>query len=1028
MKFFKKSQITLFIIIAIVVVVLFSVMMIVFTRLGSQQIRTARTVVTEVDASFNHFNSYIDSCLSSALDDGLYILGRQGGFFYENQPGSTVDFQIYSAPSTTCFNSGDFNITYINDHRIDSNIITGSGYPCIRDDALGWPSSLNYLQYPNCTRIFSHNMRGIDLLPFGRYQEIRNHSIRNLKVPLCSEEQNLDLSNSSHQLIQQICVPSPFEDRNKYSIQNQLENYIEFRLEQCYDEVLEYITDEIDAEVSYKGDFNVSIFYGEKYTAATLNFPLVLNFSRIDATSKSFDYYAQSPVRLKNIYALLYGDNIHVGSIDRLSYSLIRNGIIDHDVFNLTYDIELDSFDFLNRFRMFNLSIERCYDEYGSVVRILDEESIIYGRPYEYLIRMWNRRPALNTIKITPTNLYDIYTYEGSSLIIFPLAFDLDDEGKAGYELKYDYIIPESDEWYWRKDYFYNNSLYLYGEYDELKCIHPKYGITKNRCTIIELNESDIGSHNLRVKVTDFGGEEDWQDLKIFVDQKPNLTYVIENIYNIPPVFSFGGSKRYITSLEDPFIINTSESTFSLGLAFTNYLTWQDKYYDPPIIDNDINFPSSWEFNDLRNNFINSYNLYPGRFRIDDNVIIYPSYSNYSLYSFWSEFVNKSNEVNNRFNFANNYEVIGYLNDFQDYFDIYNLNYKLGYPFKRSQDALTTINLTYFRHGSAVESRDVDIFVAECIPYRSNTPSYPYNLLRILDEDRNINPYYGNHTCCSAGYDDINHYDEVGFDPNQWSYKPEGTECYNLFEIGTYADFMLTDLSNISSDIFKKLNDSFDVFKPETGVISPNLEDFDRYVRELRGVCSGDRGNICIPETFSILRIPYCGDKKPDSYNSYSSYFTEFGSFFLNWKVRDTMSDFIEPYYGNVFYTGDLCVCGNKTTGQPIIINTSNSWDNPDKDLLDLYCCFEDESRPPVLKDKPCVLEDCAIFDVTESWTNNRITDTIFTPGSKSPRPYCQCGDYVVNVDESWGKFCCNQNGIVWEVTDSCTNLEIIHQ
>jgi hypothetical protein len=983
MKYFKKSQITLFIIVAIVIIVLFAVTFIVSSRIGREQFNTARIRISDVDTSLNQFNSYIETCLSNALDEGLYILGRQGGFFFENQKGSVIDFIINATPSLGCFNiSDDYNITYIIDSRVSPLMISGSGYPCLRNDVgAEWGSSL---KGEDCIRNYSHYMPNIDQLPWGSYQRIFNGPITDLKVPLCSVEQTV---NQAGVLIP-TCRPSDFSSLNKYSIQNQLEVYIRYKLDECYDEALGFITDYLEAEVAHKGEFDVSVIFGDSHTAVSLDFPLVLEFPKTESISKSFQFYTQSNVRFKTIYYLLYGGNIFFANplTGLFSRNIAREGIIDYDIFNLTYDIEQDSLAMLNRLNIFNISIERCYDEEGSIIRIQDKSSDLFTKPYEYFIRIPNRRPTLDRVKQNPSGNYDIFTYEGTTLIIAPLAFDLDDGGKIDQELIYTYSLSPFDNWIWRQDYFHNNSLYLTGRDDKYECVHPKYGVTKFRCTRIELNNSDVGNHSITVMVEDSNGLQDSQRVRLMVDNEINLSYTIENIYGLGPTLALGSSPRYIVSREDPFILNVSGSKFSLGEHFTNYLKWEDKSYEPPIVDSMLNIPSINLFFNQRRDFRNAY---PYSFFTDDLIITHPGYSLYTSYTLWASFEDKVKEINNRFNSGtvNNEDVVGYINYLQSYFDIFNINYRLGYPFLPTFNGFSRIEVTYFRQGFPVETLASDIFVAECIPYRSETPIFPYNLLRTLNENRNINPYLGNHTCCDVGFNPSN--------PREWRYKPEGTICYSSFEIETYYDFMENPLTNISKNLFASLNTfpNYDKFKPLSGVIEPIFPFFDRYIRELIGTCTGDRGNICKPEVFSILKLPYCGDRRPTPFLS--------GLWDTNWQVKDTG---IYSFYEG-FYNDGLCVCGNSINGEPMILNTSNSWLNSDKDL---YCCFSDINLPPIISDLPCELQSC--FEHT-IWYRGNIGRTTFN-NPKQPGPYCKCGDEILNVNTDPNLYCCKANSL----------------
>jgi hypothetical protein len=87
---FKKSQVTVFIIIAIVIIVMFGVgyyvMIARITEKGEEQILRQQISAEKIDP----LKDYITSCFNLAAADGLELLGKQGGYIYKSQ-GGTID-------------------------------------------------------------------------------------------------------------------------------------------------------------------------------------------------------------------------------------------------------------------------------------------------------------------------------------------------------------------------------------------------------------------------------------------------------------------------------------------------------------------------------------------------------------------------------------------------------------------------------------------------------------------------------------------------------------------------------------------------------------------------------------------------------------------------------------------------------------------------------------------------------------------------------------------------------------------------
>ena len=84
----KKSQITMFIILGIVILSLFGFMYYIMQQRAESKIEAqARQVYSKL--SEEAFTVYVESCLDDVLEDSLRILGKQGGYFFESQPGYT---------------------------------------------------------------------------------------------------------------------------------------------------------------------------------------------------------------------------------------------------------------------------------------------------------------------------------------------------------------------------------------------------------------------------------------------------------------------------------------------------------------------------------------------------------------------------------------------------------------------------------------------------------------------------------------------------------------------------------------------------------------------------------------------------------------------------------------------------------------------------------------------------------------------------------------------------------------------------
>ncbi len=87
----KKSQVTVFIIIALVLVMMVGVT---YYMIGSRMVEKSEEaiVIQQISAAkIKPVNDYVESCLSLASSEGLGLLGKQGGYIYKSQRGIVED-------------------------------------------------------------------------------------------------------------------------------------------------------------------------------------------------------------------------------------------------------------------------------------------------------------------------------------------------------------------------------------------------------------------------------------------------------------------------------------------------------------------------------------------------------------------------------------------------------------------------------------------------------------------------------------------------------------------------------------------------------------------------------------------------------------------------------------------------------------------------------------------------------------------------------------------------------------------------
>ena len=1009
----RRTQVTFFIIIAIFVIVIFAVSMIILSNINQDELEGVSTPIFEARANLKHFNAYIQSCLQDSLEEGLFLLGRQGGTFFKSQPGSIVNYEIDNSYYSFLRDNvtQGFNITFVNDKSIHNGILSAPRYPCLDSSVFPPTSGVPlYLIENNCTRNYTHSLPLVNAIPWSELQTITTPAGRkfHIKTSLCEEDiKVVNKAVGTEAFNETVCTTYGMTSHAKmFSVQNQTEEYIKYRLENCFDDAYSFLTDNMNATPLDKGDYNVTVTFGDERTSATLKFPLTLTFGSGEAYTESFDFYAETNVRFKLIYALLFsGEKIRIKLKDYAT-SVMRTldaGIIFNDLNQIAFDVEMDSYDILYDYSITGINITRQYDQDGSIIRIVDSESELKGYPYEFFVRFRNRRPALDALIPGQIKQYDIVLYENQSLIIGPEAYDLDDEGKLDEELTYFYEVIDED-WKAREPDFINNPLYETGIDQDLTCTHSKYGITKNKCSKFLLNQSiDLGRHTLKVGVRDRFGLEDYQLITILVNKKSNITFDIKNIFPGVPSWhsTYGGI--YVVSPEDPFILSTEGSFFTYGGFTDKRISWEDTKYDKGDMSPDV-ITVEPDFEDY---FENHY------FYTDNKTIVYPSYRNFSNFSWLNEFLDLASV--NLAGLENGDVIDLYTGPLQDYMETYDINYQLGYPISLDPGTMgatelqrqSSILMQYHQQGSS-EQTERAIFIADCIPYRdASTPSYPYSTIRPLDNDRVLNPYYGDHTCCAG--------DPAGSIIN-WRAQPGGFVCYETEEFGLYYDFMEDPDNFIDTELFRTLHEDFaplatpnplipDVLEPTSGKFY--YRTFDQYRRYLRGECDGERGNVCYPQEYSIKKIPYCGINTHRAGGLVNE---------RNNTIADTMVPHRPSSEEDKYYDSEMCLCMDN--GAPRFMQIGNASMEPAPRRVpheQMYCCTDENGVPYKTSNQSCLIMDCVKSDVYD-WPSDpdperlhKIEETGWdiNDNTKLP-PLCKCGNEIVHQDARGENFCCN--------------------
>ncbi|MEM4336450.1 MAG: hypothetical protein QXG86_00400 [Candidatus Woesearchaeota archaeon] len=163
--------------------------------------------------------------------------------------------------------------------------------------------------------------------------------------------------------------------------------------------------------------------------------------------------------------------------------------------------------------------------------------------------------------------------------------------------------------------------------------------------------------------------------------------------------------------------------------------------------------------------------------------------------------------------------------------------------------------------GSTSGVDEIVAYAKKCIPHRSNSAPYPFNLVEgdsfedpapsIIGEN-----FSANHSCCLGDIRDVN---------GEWYYASKGTVCYNYTQYGLWNSEFL----NIKEQIEQKTGNTLSVII-QTSYPSNNKPRPDNYnitndiiMRSFLSHCSGVSGNSCLYDvTEYYANVSSCSDSE----------------------------------------------------------------------------------------------------------------------------------------------------------------------
>ncbi len=545
MKEQKKAQVTLFVILGIVLLIVFIMALQARSVFVEEKLRAEAKSTLADYLTTNNINYYIKSCLEESTIEGIKTITELGGttkitgtlgedyitFIYEGEKRNTT---IGLKPNDVCKEVKQQAPEY--------------PYPAIK------VSNLKNLYLKKC------------FVPRGIISGFLGYPTIN---PLCDiyGENGVDVDYAFYK-----CKPGDYGYEREKTIQGQLAEKIKEELTNCVNfSAYESINNNITLN---EEGVKVNVTFGKGSTIITANYPFEIKYKGKKITiNEPFNYETNIPLLkiFEYVYALLAKDSQEAD-------------------FNITKDYQtvpgyMDGI----RVKLIKDACQECQNYFDKLTNLLIIEFYNYrikNQPIRIFTGIKERLPVLDYIhSALGGEKYDVIAIEGENITLTPKAYDPDDEGIINYTYegwretttaKFNKSCCQPDE-----------TGLLCPNYEE--CVKEEvpeekprnwtksdlYRQTKKDATI-SLSEEDMGPHTVTIYSYDTAGKYDFQTIKILVFDLPIANLTIDN--------GFEEINNTIASIEDPYILNASNSrTSMIANQEIDQYRWEGKINDERI-------------------------------------------------------------------------------------------------------------------------------------------------------------------------------------------------------------------------------------------------------------------------------------------------------------------------------------------------------------------------------------------------------------------------------------------------------------
>jgi len=405
----KRGQVTLYIIIGLVLLIIFVFLSWVSTSIRKEDVVTRIQETLDLIRVQGKYYTYVTSCIEDSTEDALILAGYQGGAIWDYQADGT---RVYRGPPQ--YEYGIYAIPHI---------VAGTAYNTsywITAPELGSEIHKDVPWYPYGLTKLVTNPRILN----PSYSNMFGNYPRSPSVPLCDYFGSNSRSLSNAAACESYDSQSP---RDSNSLQQYIQRYIENRSIKCIKKLEDF--PELDAMNVKIGNMTANFTFDSEGVLVNAVIPVVLRPSGYSSQISLVDFTVSLPVRLKQIHEL--ASHLVLRDINDVFFGIAQDAPTVSGCKNIAGGNAPCLKTGMGVYKISNVCPTCTKGSYDDILVIRDTESLVHGEPYEFHIAIQNRVPALDLVREelgTGSVLYDFVAFEGQEIVIEPEGRDPDED------------------------------------------------------------------------------------------------------------------------------------------------------------------------------------------------------------------------------------------------------------------------------------------------------------------------------------------------------------------------------------------------------------------------------------------------------------------------------------------------------------------------------------------------------------------------------------------------------------------------